>query len=577
MKKVAGKVLTAALALTFTLGAVGCDQLGGGSDGDVTYISVANFGGGVGREWLDNAIERFQNKVKDVSYEAGKTGVEFDITSATNVTYEDIKTSGDHLYFVQPSDSVRLKAQQGLFLDITDIVTEKIDGENVSIEDKIVEDYRYAFKASDGKYYSLPHYELYAAVSYDMDMFDKYGIYLADGTDGEKYNCSLIQQNVYFVGNTQAKKSCGNDGKYGTMDDGLPTTLFEFVALCDYMKENCGVTPFVVAGSHIDYTAHLLDALWAAMSGYESRASVYSFDGTVEAVKGFSNQGLFPGESSIKAPITETVDVTMKTGYDAVNQAGRYYAAAFLELAEKRGWVDKRSTQNSFTHKDAMRAFILNNDTKVGMHIEGTYWYNEAKSYDLFSEYQAVNATDKMKRIGWMHMPTSLNTPVTENNGREEIMVVNHTGYAVINGNLAAKPGQEGVIKACKDFLKFLYTEKELQEFTATTGVVKLAMNYKVEDATLGRLADYQQSVMSLRNNNRVVRQLAENDLIVNNKTAFTWSPAYGWRPKVDAVYDYDNFIVAYREGGLTAQECFELTGYTAEGWASRFSKYFAN
>jgi len=572
-KKNLARVATTVLALTFTLGAVGCGPQG--SESDATVINVANFGGGVGREWLDNAIARFQDKVKDTEYETGKKGVEFEITSATNVNYGDIKTSGDHLYFVQPTDSVRLKAQQGLFLDVTDIVTEKLEGEDVSIEDKIVEDYRYAFQASDGKYYSLPHYELYAAVSYDIDMFKKYGIYLADGTNGEKYTCSLIQKDVYFVGGTNATKTCGNDGEYGTADDGLPTSLFELVALCDYMKENAGITPFVVSGSHIDYTAHLLDALWAAMAGYEARASIYSFDGTVETVTGFSEtENLFPGVSSIKAPITDTVEVSMATGYNAVNQASRYYAAAFLELAEKQGWIDRRSTQNSFTHKDAMRAFILNNETKVGMHIEGTYWYNEAKSYGLFSEYQAVNVTTENKKIGWMHMPTSLNTPVTEGNGREETMIVNHTGYAVINGNLALKGGQEGIIKACKDFLKFLYTDSELQEFTATTGVVKMAMNYEVGTSAMNKLADYQQSVMSLRNKNRVVRQLAENELIINNKGAFTWGPSLGWKPQFDAMHNYANFIVAYRDG-KTAQQCFELTGYTANGWSSRYSQYF--
>lgn len=575
MKKLFTKGIMSVLALTFAFGAVGCGGLGG--DSDATVIYVQNFGGGVGREWLDNAIVRFQEKVKDTEYETGKKGVEFDITSSTKVSYMDIKTSGEHLYFVQPTDSVQLKMQEGLFLDLTDIVTselETIDGESVSIEDKITEDYRYAFQANDGKYYTLPHYELYAAVSYDQDMFDKYGLYFADSTDGEKYTCSLTKQDVYFVSNKNVKKSCGNDGKYGTDDDGLPTTLFELVALCDYMKENASITPFVVSGDHIGYTAHLLDALWAAMAGYEARASVHSFEGKVQTVTGFSDAPLFPGVSSIKAPETAEADVKTSTGYKAVNQVGRYYASAFLELAEKQGWIDKRSTQNSFTHKDAMRAFILNNDTKVGMHIEGTYWYNEAKSYGLFEEYKRVNVTDTDKRIQYLHMPTSLNTPVTENNGREEIMVSNHTAYAMINGNLAQKSGQEGVIKACKDFLKFLYTEEELQSFTATTGVVKLAMNYQVGEDTLNLLSDYQQSVMKLRNNNRVVQQLANNELFIKNKTLFTWGPSLGWKPQLDSMHTYDNFIVAYRAGS-NAQTCFEKTGYTQSGWESRFSDYF--
>ena len=573
MKKFVGKGLTMALALTFALSAVGC---GGGSESNQTIIDVANFGGGVGREWLDNAIERFQAKIGDTSYEAGKTGVHFDITHATGVTYTDIKTDGTHLYFVQPTDSVRLRAEQGLFLDVTDIATEKLEGENTSIMDKINENYRYAFQAGDGNYYSLPHYELYASVSYDVDLFDQYGIYLADGTDGQKYKCNLINQDVYMVGETTAKKTCGNDGVYGTNDDGLPTTLFELVALCDYMKEEKGITPFVVAGNHNDYTAHLLDALWASLAGYDQRAAVYSFEGQVDEVTGFSTtERLFPGVASIAAPVVdEDVDVSMETGYKAVNQVARYYSAAFVELAYKQGWIDNRFTQASFTHKDAMRAFVLKtNNTKVGMHIEGTYWYNEAKSYGIFKEYKSLNGTDVEKKIGWMNMPTSLNTPVTEGNGREEAMIVNHTGYAVINGNLDDKPGQEGVIKACKDFLKFLYTDAELQHFTATTGVRKLAMDYTVDNNSMAQLSDYQKSVMTLSNGTRIVQQLANNDLIIKNKTAFTWGPSLGWKPTLDAANTYSNFLNAY-EDGKTAAKCFENTGYTAAGWA-QFSQYW--
>ena len=79
---------------------------------------------------------------------------------------------------------------------------------------------------------------------------------------------------------------------------------------------------------------------------------------------------------------------------------------------------------------------------------------------------------------------------------------------------------------------------------------------------------------MALRNKNRVVRQLAQNDLIINNKGAFTWGPALGWKPQFDAMHNYANFIVAYRDG-KNAQQCFELTGYTADGWADRYSQYF--
>lgn len=341
-KKTAVRAIASVLALTALLGGVGCGSTGGKvDDGTTTVIKVANFGGGIGRKWLDEAGERFAELVKDKEYETGKKGVRFDITNAIGVTCVGMKTAGTHIYFLQDKyGECFAEIQKGTVLDITDIVSEETlseYGENVTIESKLDENYRFAMKGNDGKYYMLPHYETQSGASYDVDLFTKEGFYLAKANEGTAYNCELVGQTYYFTGEAD-EKTVGNDGKAGTDDDGMPTTLNELVAMCDYMMEE-GVVPFSVAGSHIDYTNYLIEGLWTALAGYEQRNAVVAHTGTVEYVTGISDTELWAG-SGIKAPVTETAtNLTSATGYKAINQAARYYSYAFIELAYQEGWI----------------------------------------------------------------------------------------------------------------------------------------------------------------------------------------------------------------------------------------------
>ena len=68
---------------------------------NVTVIYVTNFNGGVGTKWFDNASERFKEKVEDVSYEDGKTGVHFEVNETMYINAENAKTDGMAMYFTQ--------------------------------------------------------------------------------------------------------------------------------------------------------------------------------------------------------------------------------------------------------------------------------------------------------------------------------------------------------------------------------------------------------------------------------------------------------------------------------------------
>lgn len=110
-----------------------------GSQSDTTVITVMNTGGGVGRLWLDNAIERFTASKEGYSYEDGKTGVSFEVEHTLDTGVETMSTSGYNIYFDASSPTVLSLQQSGNVICIDDIVKEKSDtrnGTSISIEDR---------------------------------------------------------------------------------------------------------------------------------------------------------------------------------------------------------------------------------------------------------------------------------------------------------------------------------------------------------------------------------------------------------------------------------------------------------
>ena len=380
------KMACGLLALTFVGSSLaGCGQITGGSgDGTKTKIMVMNTGGGVGRVWLDEAIKRFTELKKNESYEDGKLGVEFEVEHNMDTGVETMKTAGYNVYFLSSVNPKGLAAD-GRAMNINDIVTEVVDGS--SVESRIDESYRSLLKGTDGQYYTLPHFAHGLQVSYDVALFESEDLFFAapDAAASDVENYSSKYGSASFVKtseNATAKKSCGNDGEYGTYDDGLPTSLVEFIILCSKMEEQ-GIQPMHLSGKAMNYNYMFAEALWASLGGYEETMAKYNYTGKVEIVDGApTSSNLFTGIDYVKAVNTKTVDVDLGTGYLANDSAARYYALATLEVLETEGWFSTYSYESNNTHVDAMWNFISNGRNgvpKLGMYIEGDYWYNEAR------------------------------------------------------------------------------------------------------------------------------------------------------------------------------------------------------
>ncbi len=540
---------------------------------NVTVIYVTNFNGGVGTKWFDNASERFKDLVAETSYEEGKKGVHFEVNETMYINAENAKTDGMAMYFTQNSQNVITLSQKGLLLDITDIVTKPIEADGRSIADKLQDDNR-GFFMRDGKYYGLPHYEIYSGLTYDVDLFNKYNFFYA--APGQPSSDVQAWPSDYGTGmfikdiddptsddpsvKIKSKKSCGPDGVYGTKDDGLPSSLVELIVLCDYMTFR-NVQPITGSGMHwTTYSSHLNQGIWAALAGDQMRSN-YTFNGEIEVVTDFTTKNAFEGINYIKKPNTEKITLTQATGYKSYDMVSRYYSHAFMEIVMKEGWFSDDVTTPTVSHTGSQRNFIfsgIDGMPEVGMMVEGSYWYNESEDVNNLVDYERY--TNKTGRnVEWMPLPVNVFEPVTEGNGRRTTFLDVGSSSCFINARVAENPG---LMQACKDFMEFLFTDAELSHFTETSGCAK-PMNYELLPEDYTSLAPYFRSLWDLRKQSKVILQYGDNPVFRDNRS--------------DLLIYCDTPIcqpLGYRslykglEDGKTAQELFEGSCRTEQEWA---------
>ena len=583
MKKTA-KVMALLLGITTAVSMVACDR---NNDGDKTVITIMNFEGGVGTQWLDDAAVRFESAREGKSYEDGKTGVKVKVESAQGTTAYITTTSGYNAVVIE-RQSIMQYVQSGLLLDISDVFTDTSSG--ASIESRIDEKTLGRLQGNDSKYYGLPHYEFYSGLSYDRELFDKGGYYFAAGDDlnAESWTSSRYGWTASFVGNSSANKSCGSDGEYGTQDDGLPSSLYEMLLLCAKLAED-NIEPVQLTGLYPNESNYLMSGLWPAIAGYDEIQTLYSFDssscvgedgvkgtaddGKVEIIKTdattgkllYTSENLFTGINYIKKPQTEWVTITQANGYLTNDLASKYYATAFLEILENEKWLSADSYDDSVDHVGAEANFIFgdyNGATPKAMLIEASYWWNESNLAGNMLDYTEV--TEKTTRdIRFMPLPTSLNTTATVGNGRK--LTLADVGFAtiVVNSNIKNKPA---TVAAIKDFLKFLYSEEECLAYTKSTGCTR-TMDYTITQADKAVMDPFFADILTLRENSNVLTAGANNSIFKNNMEAFVleldsaaFKPTFG-------VTTYNNYLKALREKNTTADVLMENSRISKSEW----------
>lgn len=555
MKRNKTKFLALGMAAVLSVGvAAGCGNGNIGKDEDsskITQISFRQWGGTASStDWLQQAADRFAAEKANEPYESGKKGVRVEISTNKDSDYTSSIPDYDILMDENEANIYDMQTR-GYLADIDDLVK--------GLQSKIEPQLLPKFKGADGKYYGLPHYSYDVSISYNVDLFKRENLYIA--APGEEsvvnYKSSLLPASsagVNFVFNENTKKSCGPNGIPNDYDDGLPSSLEEFIVLCDYIKNKKQINPFSISDINggANYAFMLIESLWAGMVGTDAmKATNCNFtDAEVEVVKegALSYDGTLLN-TGIKMPKTETVVLSDDNGYRMYDMSARYYALSFLELAKNKGWFKNQQMTNT----KAQEFFVLGNNNandndRCAMLVDSTFWYGEAVSGGTLTKYKSLSG-GKEANVSMMPMPVQLTGQVTEGNGKKPT-VIDTSATVFVNKRVEKN---EGLFRAVKEFIEFLYSDAELKAFTETS---KLTMNLKY-DYDKSSLGNFYAGVLEIEKAaGDKVYAASDNIKFSKNRSSFSLI----WGGKLNYFGSYHNGSYAALMGGETAASIFTQT-----------------
>lgn len=555
MKRNKTKFLALGMAAVLSVGvAAGCGNGNIGKDEDsskITQISFRQWGGTASStDWLQQAADRFAAEKANEPYESGKKGVKVEISTNKDSDYTSSIPDYDIL-MDENSANIYDMQTRGYLADIDDLVK--------GLQSKIEPQLLPKLKGADGKYYGLPHYSYDVSISYNVDLFKSENLYIA--APGEEsvvnYKSSLLPASsagVNFVFNENTKKSCGPNGIPNDYDDGLPSSLEEFIVLCDYIKNKKQINPFAISDitGGANYAFMLIESLWAGMVGTDAmKATTCNFtDAEVEVVKegALSYDGTLLN-TGIKMPQTETVVLSDDNGYRMYDMSARYYALSFLELAKNKGWFKNQQMTNT----KAQEFFVLgnynaNDNDRCAMLVDSTFWYGEAVSGGTLTKYKSLSG-GKEANVSMMPMPVQLTGQVTEGNGKKPT-VIDTSATVFVNKRVEKN---EGLFRAVKEFIEFLYSDAELKAFTETS---KLTMNLKY-DYDKSSLGNFYAGVLEIEKAaGDKVYAASDNIKFSKNRSSFSLI----WGGKLNYFGSYHNGSYAALMGGETAASIFTQT-----------------
>ena len=519
--------------------------LGGGTiiedssyDETKANLSVATFDGGVGREWLLDAIKRFEAKYATAThFEAGKTGVSISLDGDKNkYGGNKLAESGNlnkDVYFTEAVEYYTF-VNNGLVADITDVVTGSMSdyGESGTIEDKLDGTIKEFMTKKDGKYYMLPFYDGFYGLIYDVELFEEEGFYFDN--EGDFIKISNYDSAAEF----NAAKANGPDGRDGTYDDGLPATYDQMIALCDQIVAK-GFVPFMYSGNYTTYVNRAFYGYATDYEGYDAYSQNNTFTGTLKVAKSIT-----PKAGTMEADIEfEDVELSQANGYELQRQAGKYYALAMQEaLFGSTKYIG--GSYNGLDYTVAQGEFIKSKYSakRYAMLAEGVWWENEANP--TFVEIENLKAEKKSdRRFAFMPVPK-----VNAAAAGEQTMFSVNSSFGFINKNCAN-------MELAKEFMRFLHTDAEMSKFSAKTSIPR-SLKYQVSEEDRATATPYGQSVIDMRQNAKVVYPFSAADIVTNNQANFQKDTWCGLADKGDGK-GLNNAFTAFKDSKATAKEFF--------------------
>ncbi len=488
MKKTVATVLT--LLMASSMVACGGGNTGnGGTEGDIynvsgpdkVQINFLNRNGGCGTRWIKELAEEYAKRNVNTDYGDGKTGVYIEVTPASTANPNGISATNNHIMVYEQQESPRFLASGGELYDLNEIYFDetRVGG---TLDSKIFDGVKSNFIGNDGHYYGLPQAEFYGGCSYNRDVFEDAGAFLASETASSstvvKFTSSLTGKEYKFT-TTAGQLSDGPDGEFGTEDDGLPATMEEFVAMMEFIKKRTVYYPMCISGAHNYYSVYLFEGMWASLAGAEQMRNYYNCDGEIEVVElnadgslKLKDEPIFAGVTDIKKPYTKKITLNAENGYLGHTMAAKYYATALFEIMKDNQFFSPEASSDTVSHYDAQLAFMTGEAcsfSNSAMLCEASYWYNETVDGKTFAAAE-LNTGKKQAEfdVRIMPLPSAFDSNDTRRNPTSFIEIGGTT--MVVNGRVK---GSGALEKAVVDFVKFIYSEEQLKATTISTGMTR--------------------------------------------------------------------------------------------------------
>lgn len=531
--KIACAVLAAAMPFTM----MACGPTGGevidSVDKTKIQLNVFSYNGGVGSEWLDKVITRFEADYKDATFSNGRTGVQVVPSKTKSDVFSNMSTNNNHVIFSEVGNYSQLVTQKSV-LDISDIMDKPLNELTKTTDTKTLKSKMYDetidfYSFSGGKIYALPHYSFFSTFTYNKQLLTDKNLYFA-----KDYNVNGDLDSK-FIHSASEDKSCGPDGIYGTDDDGLPATYDELFDLFNMMK-NKNVTPITWAGGEMvsgGYVNYLLNNVYLSLAGKDQARLNYTFDSkdkTITIVEKFEGGKAVTKEEKITADNYKKLNSELAK-YQAIKVVDTILDNALWQSGD----CDSTTTTMLSTQQNYIESY--NGGTPIAMIVEGSYWYNEADNAGYIEDTKnRFTDFDAKNNYQILPLPRVYEGTYKDVEGKEAGKAVyadQADSLAVINANIA---GDKELVELAKTFLAYCYTDESLKEFTETTRVTR-SLKYDVD---VNKLDAWGKAVWNYTKAADLLLPYSSNSLYLNNRTQQSMHIANDfWAVSGKNVYSY--------------------------------------
>ncbi len=537
MKKRLFKVFVVVMTFITTismLSACGGTENGNANDKRPSiFISV--FNGGYGRTWLDTVVNDYnaanpQNKYK-LTVRANKDEFSQILSNIQSGTFSsDLFFSNLYIY----------KLINGGYLEnISDIWTSSPDNDGDTIESLMLgsEEYKIAYGDGKGGLYALPLQEAVRTFVYDHDLFLKYGL--------------LFNESGSFISSPTEKLSKGKDGIEGTYDDGHPITEAQWEDMCVKAKQMFGYA-FNYTGKFSNYLNDLYYMISAQYDGVDKWLMNFTFDGTYDFGSG---EEVITVENGYKL-------AEMKGKKVALDFFDKYLAGKDVSLGITNTYINPNASNLSYSHTDAQNDYIIwsaqNSTNRCAMLIEGDYWENEARTtFDTLAREGFGDYAFRTRNYRFMTLPIF--------EGQKESGNVYNIADNMYIAMLKQSDSDKKTI--CKDFIKFMYQKKYIQNFTVESGGL-MPYNVELTSEQKTKLSSFTKNFLELyhdRTHNKFIR----NDFYSNVYSA-TKSGAFPSNSHNGSDYVITNGLYYYSANTYFSK----MKDYWVGDWGTRVTAY---